>query len=356
MRDFSSPYVSVAERLSLGHESAAKLAKESGRAAAPVVIEGRTIAKSFWGCAWCNHLEAFSDYANRLPRGRTYARNGSIVDLFVTPGQVTALVQGSVLYRIDIRFQPMKAERWQAFKQRSAGQVTNLIDLLQGKLSKEILADVTRLETGLFPTPSEIKMTCSCPDWAGLCKHLAAVLYGVGSRLDHQPELLFVLRGVEVAELIAAATASAAAGPLTGEAQTAADSALAGEDLSALFGVDLEDGGGSEPKADSSQAAVAAPVATSTRKTKAKASAAAAGKAPARPPRRNTHGPNTPTRAKGKNSVAKRSATPPAPDAPNPKPARTVKAKQAKIKRAKPKQAKTKQAKAAPRSKTGSKA
>ena len=277
--------------------------------------------------------------------GRTYARNGSIVDLFVTPGQVTALVQGSVLYRIDIRFQPMKAERWQAFKQRSAGHVTNLIDLLQGKLSKEILADVTRLETGLFPTPSEIKMTCSCPDWAGLCKHLAAVLYGVGSRLDHQPELLFVLRGVEVAELIAAATASAAAGPLTGEAQTAADSALAGEDLSALFGVDLEDGGGSEPKSDPSQAAVVAPVATSTRKPKAKASAAA-GKTPTQPPRPNTRRPNTPTRAKGKNPVTKRSATRPAPDAPNPKLTRTVKAKQAK----------TKRPKAAPRSKTGSKA
>jgi uncharacterized Zn finger protein len=355
MRYFSSPYVSVAERLSLGREAAAKLSKKSGRAAAPVVIEGRAIAKSFWGCAWCNHLEAFSDYANRLPRGRTYARNGSIVDLFVAPGQVTALVQGSSLYKIDIRFQPMKAERWQAFKQRSAGQVTNLIDLLQGKLSKEILADVTRLETGLFPAPSEIKMTCSCPDWAGLCKHLAAVLYGVGSRLDHQPELLFVLRGVEVAELIASATASAAAGPLTGETQTAADSALAGEDLSALFGVDLDDGSGREPKSELSQAAVAAPTANSTRMPQPKSSAAA-GKTPAQPPRRNTRGPTTPTRAKGKNSVAKRSATPPAPDAPNPKPAPTVKAKQAKIKRAKPKQAKTKQAKAAPRSKTGSKA
>jgi uncharacterized Zn finger protein len=355
MRDFSSPYVSVAERLSLGREAAAKLSKKSGRATAPVVIEGRAIAKSFWGCAWCNHLEAFSDYANRLPRGRTYARNGSIVDLFVAPGQVTALVQGSSLYKIDIRFQPMKAERWQAFKQRSAGQVTNLIDLLQGKLSKEILADVTRLETGLFPAPSEIKMTCSCPDWAGLCKHLAAVLYGVGSRLDHQPELLFVLRGVEVAELIAAATASAAAGPLTGEDTTAADSALAGEDLSALFGVDLDDGSRREPKPELSQAAVAAPLANSTRMPQPKSSAAA-GKTPARPPRMNTRGPTTPTHAKGKNSVAKRSATPPAPDAPNPKPAPTVKAKQAKIKRAKPKQAKTKQAKAAPRSKTGSKA
>jgi hypothetical protein len=164
--------------------------------------------------------------------------------------------------------------------------------------------------------------------------------------LDHQPELLFVLRGVEVAELIAAATASAAAGPLTGEAQTAADSALAGEDLSALFGVDLDDGSGSKPKSDPSQAAVAEPVATSTRKPKAKPSAATAGKAPTQPPSPNTRRPNTPSRAKGKNPAAKRSATRPAPDAPNPKPARTMKAKQAK----------TKRPKVAPRSKTSSKA
>lgn len=345
MRYFSRPYVSAAKRQSLSKKAAAKLSKESGRATAPVVIEGRAIAKSFWGCAWCDHLETISDYENRLPRGRTYARNGSIIDLHITPGQVTALVQGSSLYRIDIRFQPMQAERWQAFKQRSAGHVTNLIDLLQGKLSKEILADVTRRETGLFPAPSEIKMTCSCPDWAGLCKHLAAVLYGVGSRLDHQPELLFELRGVEVAELIAAATASAAAGPITGEAQTAAESALAGEDLSALFGVDLDDGGVVGPKPDSSQAAVAAPTPEAAIGPKAKIPAAS-GTARVRKPRPTTREPNAPSRAKRKNPEAKRSATRSTPVAPGSKPARTIKAKPAEIRRAN----------AAPRSKTGSKA
>ncbi len=332
MRYFSSPYVSVAKRHSLGQKAAAKLAKESGRASAPVVIEGHAIAKSFWGCAWCNHLEAFSDYANRLPRGRTYARNGSIVDLSVTPRQVTALVQGSSLYRIDIRFQPMQAERWQAFKQRSAGQVTNLIDLLQGKLSKEILADVTRLETGLFPTPSEIKMTCSCPDWAGLCKHLAAVLYGVGSRLDHQPELLFVLRGVEVAELIAAATASAAAGPLTGEAQSAADSALAGEDLSALFGVDLDDGGSGGPKADPSQAVSVEPAPHLPVGAPAKIDTATS-KSPTRKRLQRLPVPRAKGRTQPERPTAQRSGPRPKTGTPKRKPGRTAKASTPKVAR-----------------------
>lgn len=241
MRFFHRPYVPVAQRKIQAQKAGAKLARESGRSAAPVVIDGRAIAKSFWGCAWCDHLEAFSDYANRLPRGRTYVRNGSVIDLRIEPGQVIALVQGSSLYRIRIEFQPMQADRWKAFKQRSSGKVTNLVDLLQGRLSKEILADVTRRDTGLFPAPAEITMDCSCPDWAGMCKHLAAVLYGVGSRLDDQPELLFVLRGVEVGELVAAATASAA-GPISGEATVATDPTLAGEDLSALFGVELDSG------------------------------------------------------------------------------------------------------------------
>jgi uncharacterized Zn finger protein len=345
MRYFRRPYVSAAQRQSLRKKAAAKLSKDSGRAAAPIVIEGRAIATSFWGCAWCDHLETFSDYENRLPRGRTYARNGSIIDLHITPGRVTALVQGSSLYRIDIRFQPMQTDRWQAFKQRSAGHVTNLIDLLQGRLSKEILADVTRRETGLFPAPSEIKMSCSCPDWAGLCKHLAAVLYGVGSRLDHQPELLFELRGVEVAELIAAATASAAAGPITGEARPAADSALAGEDLSALFGVDLDDGGVGGPKPDPSRSAVAAPTPEPAGVSKKKIPVTS-GMARVRKPRPTTRERKAPSRTKRKNPAAKRPATRSTPASPGSKPVRTIKVKSGD----------TRRANAAPRSKTRSKA
>jgi len=234
------PYVSAAERRRMGAKAAASLSKRTGRAPAPIRIEGRAIAKTFWGSAWCKNLEAYSDYANRLPRGRTYARNGSIVDLHITTGKVEALVQGSSLYKIQITFSTLAAARWAAFKKQSAGRVTNLIDLLQGRLSKEILADLTHRDSGLFPAPSEIKMKCSCPDWAGMCKHLAAVLYGVGARLDEKPELFFTLRGVEVSELIASATATATHEPAPGTQP--ANDALDGEDLSALFGVELDSG------------------------------------------------------------------------------------------------------------------
>jgi len=240
------PYVSVAERRRRGAAAAAKLAKRTGRPPAPIVIQGRAIATTFWGSAWCTNLEAYSDYANRLPRGRTYARNGSVVDLDITVGRVEALVQGSSLYKIQITFGTLPAVCWNAFKQRSAGRVTNLLDLLQGRLSKEILSDLTQRGTGLFPSPSEIRMSCSCPDSAGMCKHLAAVLYGVGARLDQKPELFFTLRGVDVSELIAKVTAEVAGGAAATAGHPGSDG-LAGEDLSALFGVDLDAGTTASP-------------------------------------------------------------------------------------------------------------
>lgn len=227
------PYVPVAERRRKAEAAAKKLAKKSGRALAPVSLASKKIATTFWGRSWCDNLEAYSDYANRLPRGRSYVRNGAVIDLQITRGQVEALVQGSALYKIAIGFSPLAPKRWADFKKRSAGKVTNLLDLLQGRLSKEIFADLTAQGTGLFPAPSEIKLVCSCPDWADMCKHVAAVLYGVGARLDEKPGLFFTLRGVDMEELITAASANAAAPP-------AADSSLVGADLTEIFGVEME--------------------------------------------------------------------------------------------------------------------
>ena len=208
-----------------------------GRVLAPVHIEGRAIATTFWGQAWCKNLESYSDYANRLPRGRTYVRNGSVIDLQLAAGSVTALVQGSSLYTLTIKIAPLNAKRWSAFKERCAGRVSNLLDLLQGRLSKEILADLTAHGTGLFPAPAEIKLGCSCPDWADMCKHVAAVLYGVGARLDQEPALFFTLRGVDMQELITAASTAATADLTdTGPSETT----LVGADLAAIFGVELD--------------------------------------------------------------------------------------------------------------------
>jgi uncharacterized Zn finger protein len=231
------PYIPVAERRRKAQAAAKKLAARSRRVLAPVNLASRKIATTFWGKAWCDNLEAYSDYANRLPRGRTYVRNGSVIDLQILRGKVEAFVQGSELYKIAIGFSPLTAKRWKEFKARCAGKVTNLLDLLQGRLSKDILADITAKESGLFPSPKEIDLDCSCPDWADMCKHAAAVLYGVGARLDEKPELFFTLRGVDMQELVTAASVTASTSATNAPA---ADAALAGADLTEIFGVEIE--------------------------------------------------------------------------------------------------------------------
>ncbi len=253
------PYVSVAERRRKAEAAAKKIARKSGRALAPVNLASKKIATTFWGNAWCDNLESYSDFANRLPRGRTYVRNGSVIDLQITHGKVVALVQGSELYKIAIGFSALAPKRWTDFKKRSAGKVVNLLDLLQGRLSKDILADLTGQGSGLFPTPKEIELDCSCPDWADMCKHVAAVLYGVGARLDEQPELFFTLRGVDMQELVTAASATATA-PIAPASDTA--SALTGADLTEIFGVEIESGPAPTPVA----AAKPAPKSASTGK------------------------------------------------------------------------------------------
>ncbi|MDE0459111.1 MAG: hypothetical protein OXI15_17580, partial [Chromatiales bacterium] len=200
----------------------------------PIEIEGRAIARSFWGKRWCEHLESFSDYANRLPRGRTYVRNGSVCHLAIRTGRIDAIVSGSDLYDVTIRIDKLKAAVWKSVKSRCSGQIGSMLELLQGKLSEQVMSIVTDRERGLFPKPGEIRFDCTCPDWASMCKHVASVLYGVGSRLDDRPESLFLLRGVDTGELIATEMT------LPGEAAT--DDALADDALAGIFGIDLDTG------------------------------------------------------------------------------------------------------------------
>jgi uncharacterized Zn finger protein len=234
------PYVSVAEKRRQAEREVAKL-KKRGQPIAPVKIEGRTIAKSFWGQAWCTNLERYSDYENRLPRGRTYVRNGSVVDLQIAKGEVTAMVAGSHLYRINIAISPVKTSRWRAICRDCAGTIDSLVELLQGRLAKGVMDRVCREGDGLFPSPREIKLSCSCPDWAEMCKHIAAALYGIGARLDEKPQLLFVLRGVDENELIARAGKDL---PLS-KATPSAAKVLDPSDIAALFGLEIAEAPGS---------------------------------------------------------------------------------------------------------------
>ncbi|MGA3064778.1 MAG: hypothetical protein ABSD90_16450 [Methylocystis sp.] len=226
------PYVPIAQRRLQALREMEKL-KKKGQTISPVAINGRKIAESFWGKAWCDNLERYSDFANRLPRGRTYVRNGSVVDLQIERGVVRAMVSGSSIYKVKIDIGAISQQRWRAIVKDCAGSIGSLVELLSGKLSKNVMERVCREGDGLFPAPTEIKMSCSCPDWAGMCKHVAATLYGAGARLDAAPDLLFTLRGVDRTDLIAAAGADL---PMT-RTGGARERILADDDVAALFGV-----------------------------------------------------------------------------------------------------------------------
>ena len=227
-------YVPVAERRRRATKKIAKI-KKAGQNVSPVEIVGRKIAETFWGDAWCKNLEAYSDYSNRLPRGRTYVRNGSVLDLQIEAGGVRAIVSGTDLYTVDVKIKPLPEKRWEEIKGRCAGQIDSLVELLQGSMSKGVMEIVTRKGEGLFPSPGEITLNCSCPDWATMCKHVAATLYGVGARLDLEPALLFTLRGVNPTEMVEAAIDQP-----TGAGNTRKGRVLETDELSSVFGVDID--------------------------------------------------------------------------------------------------------------------
>lgn len=237
------PYVTQAERRRKAQARIRQLEKK-GQQASPVIIRGRRIATTFWGSAWCENLERYSDYANRLPRGRTYVRNGSVIDLRIGPGKVEALVCGSSIYRVRVDVSPVAAARWKGICRKSAGEIASLVELLQGRFSNAVMEHMCRPGEGLFPTPGEIRFSCSCPDWAYMCKHVSAVLYGIGARLDESPELLFRLRKVDERDLIAQAGEGL---PVTRE-RPGSRRILSGESLSEMFGVDLATPGPEMPE------------------------------------------------------------------------------------------------------------
>jgi len=221
----------------------------------PVVpVHHRNLSNTFWGQAWNRNLMAYSDYESRMPRGRSYFRAGKVMDLEITKGLATATVAGTRIYDVRVTIAPLDDAAWDSLKQRCQGKIGGLMELLSGALSDEVMREVTNLEHGLFPTPREMRLGCTCPDFAGLCKHLAATLYAVGSRLDENPGLLFTLRGVEPNEMVAG-NAVEAIQHLTAPAavEEARLAALSGVDFEEVFGID-------------SAAALTEPTATAARK------------------------------------------------------------------------------------------
>ncbi len=251
-----------------------KDAERRGRGMSPVTIAGRKIAHTFWGKAWCDNLERYRDFAYRLERGRSYVRSGSVLDLKIDAGKIVAKVSGSSLYDVAIEIDAVQRDAWHAIQRDCTGGIGSRLDLLGGRLSEPVMARLCADRTGMFPAPSAIRFTCSCPDYATMCKHVAAAMYGVGARLDHAPELLFTLRRVSVDELLASAVSELPAAPSSARV-------LAADGLASLFGIEL---------ADTSAAPSAKPDtrgrATTSRASGADTSAAAAAAAAANPTQR----------------------------------------------------------------------
>ena len=249
------PYVPVTERRAKAAKAAkaAVLSKKSSANLQPIAPHRGAIAKSFWGQAWCQNLERYSDFTNRLPRGRTYVRNGSVIDLRITSTGIRAQVMGSRLYTVDATVSAVPAKQWQAIAADCTGSIDSLVELLQGRLSNAVMERICKPGFGLFPAPNELQFSCSCPDWASMCKHVAAVLYGVSTRLDHEPELLFVLRQVDAKDLVA----QAGAGVPQVKAGTTTKRILEETELADVFGIEMAEiahgakRGGTAPTASS---------------------------------------------------------------------------------------------------------
>ena len=233
------PFYSQPTVQELKERAAATVRKDSakGNQLEPVIIEGRTIATSWWGRAWCENLERYADYNSRLSRGKRYVRTGSVLDLKISKGKILARVQGSrrTPYKVEIRISPLAEETCQSIIRQCGQRLENLETLLAGDFPQD-LKNLFQGSSGLFPTPREISFQCSCPDWALMCKHVAAALYGVGARLDENPLLFFELRGIDVGRFIDVALENRVEAMLA-NADKKSGRIMEDTDLGKLFGV-----------------------------------------------------------------------------------------------------------------------
>ncbi|MBE3101341.1 MAG: hypothetical protein IMZ47_03620 [Firmicutes bacterium] len=196
-------YESVTEKKAKAIKALEKLKKKNPEIE-PVIIEGRTLARSWWGKAWNLNLESYADYGNRIARGKSYVRSNAVLDLKMSKGKVEAIVQGSRAkpYDVKILINTLSSEKWEQVTALCNHRIGSLEQLVEGKFPKELEVLFKDKKYGMFPSPKEIHFECSCPDWASMCKHVAAVLYGIGARLDLNPMIFFELRGLDGQELV----------------------------------------------------------------------------------------------------------------------------------------------------------
>ncbi|MDD4077356.1 MAG: SWIM zinc finger family protein [Bacilli bacterium] len=197
-------YVSIAEQKTYAANSIKRLEKSLKRSLEPIVLPTSKLAASWWGIMWNKNLERYATYSNRIGRGKSYVRNGLVIDLQIISGQVNAYVQGTkkTPYKVTITIDKIDEKMVESIKKQCQGKLDTLDQLLEGKFSKELAAIFMLQGAGLFPEPEEIDLRCSCPDWTDCCKHVSAVLYGIGSKLDINPLLFFTLRGIDIDDFL----------------------------------------------------------------------------------------------------------------------------------------------------------
>lgn len=233
-------YIPVGEKRRQAQKSVEKLRKKNPDIS-PVIITGSKLTRTWWGKSWNDNLERYSDYSNRIGRGRSYVRHGAVLDLKITEGKISALVQGSFSkpYQVNISIQPLAKDIWETLTNDCAGKIDSMQELIEGKFPKALSELFSAKGKGVFPVPQEISLECSCPDWAMMCKHVAAVLYGVGARLDDDPSLFFVLRKVNINDLISE-TISKKAQTLLEKSKAKSHRIIEDTDISDMFGIEMD--------------------------------------------------------------------------------------------------------------------
>jgi uncharacterized Zn finger protein len=293
-------YVSVGEKRAKAARKLKQLLKKNP-GIKPIVIEGSAIARTWWGKSWNVNLERYADYSNRIGRGRSYVRNGTVLDLEINSGEVKSMVQGTASkpYSVVIKIKGISKDIWKDIKEACEGKLDSLSELLMGKFPKA-LGEIFMAEgRGLFPSPKEIDFSCSCPDWAYMCKHVAATLYGIGARLDEDPSLFFKLRKVNIGDLVTQ-TVEDKTRKLLKKAKKKSARVIDDSDLASVFGIEME-----TPVASGKKSAKTAEKASSRKKSLKPAAKRAKIRPVSRKPRTKTASKKAPSKTISKTVKAK---------------------------------------------------
>ena len=231
-------YVPVAEKKKRNKEKIEKLEKLMD--ISPIKVEKRKIAHSWWGEAWIDNLEIYADYSNRLARGRKYLRYGAVANLDIEKGDIKGIVIGSSkkYYEISISIDTLEEEKRNNLVKKIKKRISSLEELVQGEFPKELKGLLKSKENNLFPKAKEINFLCSCPDYAKMCKHIVAILYGVGVKLDQDPLLLFKLRGIDI-DYIIDKTIENKSNDLLDKSSESSDRVIENSEVNDLFDMDF---------------------------------------------------------------------------------------------------------------------